>query len=65
MIVRHIPSIDILSAATHGDLLRALANATDAHDVGDPETPLLGDATQRNGALLKKIEQSGPVFATF
>jgi len=52
MTIRHIPSIDIMSAATHGDLPRALASATDAHDAGDPETPLFCDQMRR--ALLKK-----------
>jgi hypothetical protein len=47
MTVRRIPSIDNLSAATHGDFRRALASATDAHDVDDPETPRFGGETQR------------------
>lgn len=45
MTVRRIPSIDSLSAATRADLCRALASATDAHDLDDPETPRLGDET--------------------
>jgi len=50
MTVRRIPSIDYLSAAIQGDFRRALANANDAHgvgDVGDLETLLSGDETQR------------------
>ena len=47
MTVRRIPSIDYLSAAIQGDFRRALANANDAHGVGDLETLLSGDETQR------------------